>query len=246
LACLPFIPPTFALGDCTDKTNASLERLSQVIDGDTLRLADGHLLRFVGINAPEIDHQGNNSEPLAKHAKALLKKAIGESLQVWLVPDAQTYDRHQRRLAHVLNQQGENLQVLLLSQGLAFHIAIPPNLRWQRCYRDAEQKARQQGLGIWSQSYFQARDIAAVKPGFQRLRLTAKEIRRRGAWQLLQVSPTLDLRIHRKNLHYFPKDLHSLLKPMVVRGWLSQRKGHWSMQLQHPAAIEMLDDTGQQ
>ena len=241
LACLPFAQPLLADTSCADHTHASLTRVRQVIDGDTLRLEDGHLLRMIGINAPEIDHYGSRSEPLSKQARELLKKAIGSEKQVWLVPDSQSNDRHQRRLAHVLSQRGENLQSLLLSQGMAFRIAIAPNLRWQNCYRIAEQQARQQRLGVWQNAYYQPHGADAVKPGFQRLKVTPTKIKRRGSWIRLQVNPQLDLRIQRKNLQYFPKDLHKFLRPIVVSGWVSERKGHFSMQLSHASAIEIVE-----
>ena len=47
-----------------------------------MRLADSRLLRFVGINTPEIDHEKGKSEPLAEAARDLLVRLIGPRKQI--------------------------------------------------------------------------------------------------------------------------------------------------------------------
>jgi len=42
-----------------------------VDDGDTIVLMDGRRVRYIGINAPEIDHKGKKAEPYGYGAKKL-------------------------------------------------------------------------------------------------------------------------------------------------------------------------------
>ena len=38
--------------------------VARVVDGDTVRLRDGRSVRLIGINAPELAHNGRTTEPL--------------------------------------------------------------------------------------------------------------------------------------------------------------------------------------
>ena len=43
--------------------------VKRVNDGDTLQLADGRLVRYIGVNAPEINHEHNTAEPFGFEAR---------------------------------------------------------------------------------------------------------------------------------------------------------------------------------
>ncbi|WP_132530889.1 thermonuclease family protein [Pseudomonas aeruginosa] len=55
--------------------------VARVVDGDTVRLRDGRSVRLIGINAPELAHNGRTTEPFA------VMQMAGRSLEVrgWVV-----------------------------------------------------------------------------------------------------------------------------------------------------------------
>jgi endonuclease YncB( thermonuclease family) len=54
-------------------------RVASMPDGDTLRLSDGRRVRLIGINTPEVAHDGRPAEPLAEEAHALLQRLVREA-----------------------------------------------------------------------------------------------------------------------------------------------------------------------
>ncbi|CAG0909302.1 unnamed protein product, partial [Cyprideis torosa] len=71
---------TFQTGSTYGKDELSIE-VEAVIDGDTLKLTSGEFVRLIGIDAPEIGHNGKASQPHAQEAKkyllSLVKSADG-------------------------------------------------------------------------------------------------------------------------------------------------------------------------
>ncbi|MCL2188847.1 MAG: thermonuclease family protein [Defluviitaleaceae bacterium] len=63
--------------------------VSHVIDGDTIELTTGERVRFIGINTPEDGEAG------AAEATAFVRSRI-EGQTVWLEPDGNNTDRHDR------------------------------------------------------------------------------------------------------------------------------------------------------
>lgn len=156
VACIFFISPIQAK-DCPANHIDENVQVAKVIDGDTLKLKDGRLVRLIGINTPEMARKDRPAEPFAKQAKLALKLLLGESepegTTVGLQFDAERKDRHGRTLAHVYLQSGKSIQAELLSTGLAAHIVVPPNIGNLRCYREAEHEARKTSEGVWSSLY---------------------------------------------------------------------------------------------
>lgn len=53
--------------------------VARVVDGDTVRLRDGRSVRLIGINAPELAHNGRTTEPFAEAAKQRLQALVSAS-----------------------------------------------------------------------------------------------------------------------------------------------------------------------
>ncbi len=84
------------------------EKVKRVIDGDTIELANGQIVRYVGINAP------NNGEPYEEEAmEANVKLVSGKT--VTLEYDTYTSDRFGRVLAYAVIG-GKNVSVELARQ----------------------------------------------------------------------------------------------------------------------------------
>jgi endonuclease YncB( thermonuclease family) len=219
---------------------------AQIFDGDTLALVDGRRVRLLGINTPEIGHDGAPSEAYAEEAKKLLARRAGPGTRLHLRLDSERFDRYGRLLAHVFTDNGDNLQVLLLEAGFATTLVVPPN-EWSReCYSAAQARARGQGDGIWSLARYQpipAEDLADTTRGY---RLVTGRVQRIGesrgnVW--LNLSRRMAIRIPRDDLIYFgDRDPRSLAgRRLEVRGWVSKRRGELRITVRHPSALTILD-----
>jgi len=217
----------------------------KVFDGDTVELADGRHVRFVGINAPEVAHEGKPAEPFAEEARVALENALKKDHTVLLRYDAERFDVHQRTLAHLYLSDRSSIEAMLLEQGLAFWIAIPPGLHDAECYRAREQHARSAKRGIWSNAYYAPMDAQHVGPGADGFHVVKGRVVRVGQskntiW--LNLAPHMALRIAREDMQYFtaykPESLRG--RDVVARGWITPFKnGDFVMRVRHPDALEL-------
>jgi endonuclease YncB( thermonuclease family) len=120
--------------------------VTHVTDGDTVRVEiDGeeYRVRYIGIDAPETDPV----ECLAAEATERNRDLVdGET--VGLEADVSETDRFGRLLRYVwLGDQMIN--VTLVRDGFAEERAYPPDVSRQEAFREAEQGAQVDGLGIW-------------------------------------------------------------------------------------------------
>lgn len=216
--------------------------VAYVYDGDTFKLNDGRKVRFIGINTPEIDHDGGPSEPYARAARQRLQQLL-DGGEVLLRFGSERHDRYGRLLAHPYLADGRSLSRLLLEEGLAAAVAIPPNLWQNDCYLSAERSARAAKRGLWRQNSFvrQSRSLRRGDEGFALLRGRIEEVdeSRNSLW--LELEGNVALRIPKSALHYFdgfePRQLAG--RSVEARGWLTYYKGKWRMSVRHPNALEL-------
>ncbi|MGY4531675.1 endonuclease YncB(thermonuclease family) [Pseudomonas sp. TE3786] len=224
--------------------------VTQVVDGDTLRLVDGRSVRLIGINAPELAHKGQAAQPFAEQAKRRLQELVRASDgQVAVQVGRQAKDHYGRTLAHVYAVQGQNLEAQLLAEGLGFQVAIAPNVALLACQQAAERSARAARLGVWRET--PALTAAQVNvSGFALVqgRVMKVEQNRGGVW--LQLDGPLVLRVASKVLPDF--DLQALQdmrgRTVEARGWVIDRarrgqqqpdQVRWMLPLTHPTMVEV-------
>jgi len=119
------------------------EKVKRVIDGDTIELANGQIVRYVGVNAP------NNGEPFEEEATEANAKLI-QGKTVTLEYDAYTSDRFGRILAYPM-VDGKNVAVELARQGVA-KVTIYEDrrkLKYQDVLLKGQEEAKKEKLGIW-------------------------------------------------------------------------------------------------
>ena len=225
-------------------------RVERAVDGDTLKLADGRSVRLIGVNAPELAHQGRPAEPLAQQAQRRLAELLRDSGQrVRLVNGQQARDHYGRVLAHAFDARGRNLEEQLLAEGLGFMVALAPNVALADCQARAEQQARAARLGVWRSSpQRQASQLA--QGGFALLRGKVERVdRNRGGLWLEMVGP-LVIQVPSKQLkHFAVADLQALTgREVEVRGWVIDRarrgglkpgQARWLLQISHPRMLEV-------
>jgi micrococcal nuclease len=128
--------------------------VAAAIDGDTLQLADGSMLRLAAILAPK------GAEPLAAAARAALTRFIGLPLRLEFGP--RRTDRHGRLLAQAwfeIPDTGEEwwLQQMLVEEGLA-RVASTDDMRARVVeLLQLEAQARDAGRGLWADPTYRVR-----------------------------------------------------------------------------------------
>jgi endonuclease YncB( thermonuclease family) len=154
---LAWLAAVFVVG-AVSAACAQDERVERVLDGDSIVLAGGREVRYLGINAPE------SGEPFSAAARALNRRLV-EGKRVHLVHDREQRDGYGRLLAYVY--VGDTfVNGELLASGLA-HVFLFGPLREEAALAARERAARTARRGIWA---------AATGP----LRITAPRGTRRG------------------------------------------------------------------
>lgn len=108
----------FVDGAKTDVTPNS-GTVVQVVDGDTVMLQDGTKVRYLGVDAPEMDHENGRhdcyaAEASKRNAALVLKRTVR------LVYDIRKRDDHGRLLAYVTTPEGICVNEELIREGLAY------------------------------------------------------------------------------------------------------------------------------
>ena len=223
----------------------SIEKVAKVIDGDTLRLADGRSVRLIGLNAPEMGRKGAVAEPFAQAARRRLQALVSASGgYVRLRLGRQAKDHYGRLLAHAYDEQGDNLEARLLTEGLGFFVAIAPNTDLAECQLAAEQQARRASRALWRRSpVIQAGELRGGGFALISARVERVQANRGGIW--LELGDSVVLHIPYSSAEAFAGVLDGLPgRRIEVRGWVIDRKGRadsgqarWMLKLTHPSML---------
>lgn len=239
--------------------------VAKVIDGDTIRLKDGRLVRLIGINTPELAHNHQPLEPMAKEARqaliSILDKARSDSdaksetgMKVGLRYGLERKDRYGRTLAHVFTDNGQSIEAALLTAGMGAQIVVPPNDWNIACYKAAENEARQARQGVWHSIYqpVPVENLPRDTRGFRVITGRVMKVgeSRRSFWLDFTRRPGegpregVAVRISRKDMHYFkgwkPRNLKN--RKIIVQGWLYSYKKQLVIRVRHPAAVEIVKE----
>ena len=122
--------------------------VTSITDGDTLR-CNGAPIRLLLINTPEMD-QGAFGE-VAKEALSSLAP-VGTELR--LEYDVERLDRYDRTLAYLYLPDGRMVNEELLRVGVAIVIVYPPNVKYVDQFRQIQDAAEGQALGLWEADAF--------------------------------------------------------------------------------------------
>jgi endonuclease YncB( thermonuclease family) len=142
----PALPPGLADGGSAV--------VAEVIDGDSLVLADGRTVRLVGIQAPKLPKgRAFAPWPLAEAAKtALAELARGKS--VTLRFGGAREDRYGRVLAQLVRSDGLWIEGELLRRGLARVYTFADNRAAAAALYALESEARAARRGIWADPFY--------------------------------------------------------------------------------------------
>jgi endonuclease YncB( thermonuclease family) len=254
LICLALSPlPGHAQGVPLDGERA---RAVEIVDGDTLVLADGRQVRLVGIQAPKLPlgRAGFKTWPLAERAKAALD-ALALDRELRLGFGGRRIDRHGRLLAHLYAPGPEGgelwVQGALLEQGMARVYSFADNRSRVAEMLALERAARTARRGIWRHPFYGVRaaeELARHIGSFQLVEgrvLDAAVVRGRaylnfGAdWRddfTISLAPAVRRRFEAEG--HDPRGYKG--HRVRVRGWLKSFNGPM-IAVTHPEQIEVLD-----
>jgi len=225
-------------------SNRYLFNVKRVSDGDTLVLENNERVRLLSVNAPEISSRYREAESGGIEAKNWLQAQLKQG-QIYLQYDSEQRDRYNRLLAYAWSADGTFLNEQLLKQGLATLTLQPPNLHYADKLIAAQQQAIQQQLGIWGNKAYQPRKVSTLDKtayrGWHRWLLTAKSRSQTRDYWVLTVNNKVSVRIAKKQQNLFPALEEYLNKPLEVRGWMSKRGDQYSLFVNHPSAITVME-----
>lgn len=233
---------------CSVDQKAENVEVAHVYDGDTVRLKDGRKIRIIGINTPETEKEHQPGEYMADRATEALKQIL-DSAQVSFVLGKEPQDRYMRWLGHLF-VDGDLVSEQMLSQGLAFHIAIPPNLSFAECLKAAE--VQSEGKGVWEMPSSLVKHVTELRSGESGFRVLTGEItsvRKIRNGFILELEGLLAVKVSVEQLQELGDSNVGGLKgsKVRVRGWIkpksSKAPSHylpWFLAISHSFHFELL------
>jgi micrococcal nuclease len=143
---VPLLALVLMVGTCRD---LRAERVAHVIDGDTIELASGVRVRYIGVDTPEIHHPRKPVQYYGREAAEFHRRLV-EGMDVRLEYDVERKDRYGRTLAYVyLDTLFVNAE--LVRQGYAQILTIPPNVKYASLFLSLQRRARANRQGLWDE-----------------------------------------------------------------------------------------------
>jgi len=124
-----------------DKTK-EVVTVESIISGDTIKLADGRTIRYIGIDAPD-------KEQCMYRTAAKINQVLVEGKQVVIEKDHTELDPDGNVLRYVwIDDQLINERIV--SDGYARNTPQPPNLKYNGRFLNAHNQARELNKGLWA------------------------------------------------------------------------------------------------
>jgi len=127
--------------------------VQNIVDGDTIELANGRRVRYIGIDTPETMRRTEASwqydpEPFSAKAKDLNRDLVFRRM-VRLEFDVNKEDKYGRWLAYVYTDNDVMANLELVRKGLATIYTFPPNVKYMDAFLEAQEEARRNKSGMW-------------------------------------------------------------------------------------------------
>ena len=236
-------------------------KVAAVLDGETLKLADGNTVKLIGAKAPmpPLGWRGDGPWPFVVEAKDALE-SLALNKEIELRFGGSRTDRHGYLLAQVFVVAGDRrlwLQEELIGRGLARVYSLSDNRACVPGLLAREEGARAKRLGLWSSPAYRIEDAHDAKRlgrlihSYQLIEGTVLDVGEGSGRLYLNFAPDwrsdFTIGIARKDAAVFaaagldPKALAG--KRLRVRGWLAWRGGPM-IEASHPEQIELLPGGG--
>lgn len=123
--------------------------VTKIVDGDTIKLANGETIRYIGIDTPETKHPSKSKQCYGAEASERNKELVfGKKIE--LTYDVSETDKYGRVLAYVW-VDGKMVNEQLVEEGFAFAKAYPPDLLYQEEFDKLQNIAKKDFRGLWKE-----------------------------------------------------------------------------------------------
>lgn len=137
----------------TSSTDSESVKVTRVIDGDTIVLESGQVVRYIGIDSPEL----SRGENCFANESTNKNKELVEGKMVRTEKDVSETDRYKRLLRYVWvgdpstgSGQAVFVNDYLVRQGYAKASTYPPDVKYLKQFVESEKYARENNRGLWS------------------------------------------------------------------------------------------------
>lgn len=128
--------------------------VDKVVDGDTIDLKDGRVVRFVGIDTPETVDPRRPVGCFGKEASSETKSLLTGRMII-MQKDTSDTDKYKRLLRYIYLplENGSMLFVndYLVREGFAKVLTYPPDTKFDTRFKEAEKNAKENKKGLWGQ-----------------------------------------------------------------------------------------------
>lgn len=164
LVTLAFSSVVFAEPCPTPKGLSPEFGINRIIDGDTVMFDNGSRVRLTGLNSFELKDSGWKGRSAREAKRKVIEWLSGKKVR--LTPWPAATDRYGRLLGN-LWLDNKYLGELLVSEGLALVVSVPPRNKLVSCLSSIEWAARKARKGFWSLGQLPERIQAMDKNGFR-------------------------------------------------------------------------------
>ena len=155
IVCGLALPSAALAADCPS-VGTEAATVAEVIDGDTVRLAEGMIVRLAGIEAPKQPLSAVGAWPPAEDAREALHRLAG-GVAIRLAPAGGSLDRYGRRHAYLFRTEGSSVQAEMVASGWARVRWLPEEGACFQMLASKEGTARQARLGLWASPEYAVR-----------------------------------------------------------------------------------------
>jgi len=127
-------------------SNEYVVKVIKVIDGDTIVIEGGEIVRYIGINSPET---GQDKDDCFAQEAFNANKELIEGKEVKLEKDVSERDKYGRLLRYVWVDD-IFVNEYLVRYGYALSVKYPPDIKYAEQFDSLEKQAQEENIGLWS------------------------------------------------------------------------------------------------
>ena len=137
------------------RTNSGIwYQVEHVVDGDTIDiLMNGKKVRvrLIGLDTPEIVDPRKPVQCFGRESSEKAKRLLAEKyVRIEMDASQDDYDKYGRLLAYIFLPDGTNFAEEMIAEGYGHEYTYRLPYKYQKEFKAAEQKAREEKKGLWS------------------------------------------------------------------------------------------------
>lgn len=147
--------PKITKPEAASTASSSAVLVKHVVDGDTIEIATGEKVRYIGIDTPETKDPKKSKQCFGDEASAKNKELV-EGKEIEMVKDVSETDRYGRLLRYVYVTDHTAsppatifVNEYLVKEGYAYAATFPPDVRYNEHFRQLQDEAMKQKKGLW-------------------------------------------------------------------------------------------------